>query len=72
MANHAILSNAEVGCIRSDAVYSLNHLKEFHNLGAHALREARRNGLLVRKVGRKHFVLGHDWLTYVSEHGKIV
>lgn len=40
--------------------------------GKAALREMRRNGLPVRRVGRRHFVLGKDLISHIESRGQIV
>ncbi|WP_197453417.1 hypothetical protein [Caulifigura coniformis] len=40
------------------------------NMGRHAIRVARRNGLDVRYVGNQGFVTGDAWLKYLEEHGE--
>jgi len=57
---------------RPDCIYTLEDVRAILGLGAAALRSARRKGLIVRRVGRRSFVLGRDLLAYVEEHGKVV
>lgn len=63
--SQAVASQA-VGEVRADCVYQLDELKTRTGLGTAALRTARRRGLRVRKIGRKGFVLGADFLAYVQ------
>lgn len=51
--------------ILADAVYALADFRRRTGLGAWALRQARRNGLRVRKCGGRSFVIGADWLEYL-------
>lgn len=62
----------EPGVIREDCAYSLEQVKARLGLGTAAIRTARRKGLIVRRVGRKSFVLGADLLEYIREHANIV
>jgi hypothetical protein len=62
----------EPGVIRADAAYSLEQLKSRLGLGTAAIRTARRNGLIIRRVGRKSFALGKDILAYLENHAVIV
>lgn len=57
--------------IQADAAYSLEQVKAL-GLGTCALRTARRNGLAVRRVGRRSYVLGRDLLTYLENDAKVV
>ena len=61
-----------VGVISANAAYSLDQVKARLGLGTAALRTARRKGLIVRRVGRKSFVLGKDLLNYLEECCEIV
>ncbi|HBO43750.1 MAG TPA: hypothetical protein DD670_07430 [Planctomycetaceae bacterium] len=60
----------DLGEIRSDALYTLDEIRRRLGLGSHAVREARRRGLPVRKIGRKCFVLGRDILDFAADSGK--
>ncbi len=50
--------------IYASAVYPLADFRQRTGLGKDAMREARRNGLVVRRIHGRAFVLGSDWLTY--------
>lgn len=52
------------GEIHADGMYTLAEIRARLGLGTYALREARRNGLPVRKIGRRCYVLGKDILAY--------
>ncbi len=56
-----------IGEIRSDCVYTLDEAKARTGLGAAALRTARRQGLKVRKIGRRAYVLGRDIMAYIEQ-----
>ncbi len=58
--------------IHPDVMYPLQEFQERSGLGKAAMREARQKGLTVRKVGRRHFVLGKDFIAYVQEHAAVV
>lgn len=58
--------------IRADECYPLPVFKKLTGMGTCAVREARRKGLPVRKVGLRNYILGKDWLQFVEEHGKPV
>jgi hypothetical protein len=54
------------GAIRADVAYTLQELERRLGLGAWAMRQARRHGLKVRRVGRRGFVLGRDAIEYLE------
>ncbi len=60
------------GEIRADAVYSLPEAQARLNWGSWAFRTARRNGLTVRRVGTRSYVMGRDLLAYIETAGKVV
>jgi hypothetical protein len=49
------------------AIYPLELFKGMTGLDVAAMREARRNGLKVHKVGRRHFVRGEDFHDYLDK-----
>ena len=53
-------------------VYSLDEASRRMGLGTAAIRQARRNGLKIRKLGRRSYVLGEDVIEYLKNHAKIV
>lgn len=59
-------SSEPSGEIRSDAVYTLDAIKRTLGLGGWALRQAQRDGLAVRKVGRRKFVTGKSVIDYLE------
>ena len=65
-------SSAPGGVISADAAYSLDQIKERLGLGTAALRTARRKGLIVRRIGRRSFVMGRDLLDFLDNHATIV
>ncbi|MDX1945217.1 MAG: hypothetical protein SFU86_07410 [Pirellulaceae bacterium] len=60
MANHS------PGVIRPEEIYEVRELRRRMGLGDHAYREARAAGLRVRRLGRKIFVLGEDFIAFVK------
>ena len=59
------------GEIRKDSIYTLKAFKALTGMGDAAMRQARRDGLTVSRVGRCKFVLGQDWFNYCDACGKI-
>ncbi len=51
--------------IRADEVLPLECFMRASGLGRAALREARRSGLIVRRVHNRGFIIGSDWLDYL-------
>ncbi len=62
----------KLGEIHPDVMYPLPEFQERSGLGKAAMREARQKGLKVRRVGRRHYVLGKDFIAYVEEHAAVV
>ena len=58
------------GRITADSMYTLDEIRERMKLGTHALRVARRDGLPVRYIGRRGYVLGADLIEYVRGNAK--
>lgn len=56
----------ELGPIAANACYPLPVFRALTGLSKSAVRQARRNGLLVRKVGRREYVRGSDWDAYLA------
>jgi hypothetical protein len=54
------------GEIHADSMYTLSEIHARLGLGTYALRQARKQGLPVRKIGRRSFVLGKDLLSFVA------
>jgi hypothetical protein len=53
------------GEIVPDRLYTVPELRARADFGDFTWREARTGGLRIRKVGRKMFVLGKDFIDYV-------
>jgi hypothetical protein len=54
------------GEIQTDALYLLEDLKRRTRLGDWALRKARQNGLVVRYIGGRAFVLGKEFIEFAA------
>lgn len=57
------------GAILPDAVYRLDELAARAGWGGHALRAARRAGLVIHRRGKRGYVVGRDFITYVTKGG---
>jgi hypothetical protein len=53
------------GVIRADEAYSAAEFRRRAGLGDYAWRQVRRQ-IRVVEVGKKRYVLGADWLAYLS------
>lgn len=60
------------GAVTRDEVLSLAEFSKRTGMGPAAIRNASRRGLIVRRVGKRSFILGRDFLDYVAEHGRPV
>ena len=58
------------GLVTADTLYTLAEVEERLKLGPHAMRQARRAGLRVRRIGRRGYVLGRDILQFVESTAK--
>jgi hypothetical protein len=54
-----------LGAIQSDSVYPLPVFKKKVGLDAWSLREAKKRGLKIRKIGRRRFIVGSDFIEYL-------
>lgn len=54
------------GLVTADALYTLAEIQDRLKLGQHAMRQARRAGLRVRRIGRRAYVLGRDLMAFVE------
>ena len=67
MAKTATLDRADApGVVSADCLYTLDEVRDRLKLGQAAMRQARRAGLKVRKIGRRRYVLGRDLLAFVE------
>lgn len=58
---------SETGTINANEAYSMPEFCRRTGLREWTIREARRDGLRVVKVGKKPFVMGSDWLEYLRQ-----
>jgi hypothetical protein len=58
------------GVIEAAAVYTLSEFAARMNMTRSAMREARRLGLKVRRIGKRAFVLGRDAIEFIEACGK--
>ena len=65
------MATQQLGGIDPSVLYPVAKLAELQGLSARWLTStARRQGLLVRYVGGRAFVLGADWQDFVEQCGK--
>jgi hypothetical protein len=55
------------GYVQADALYTLQELSRRLQLGVSALRQARRRGLVIHRVGRRGYVLGRDLIAWIEK-----
>jgi hypothetical protein len=60
---------SSLGVILSDATYPLAEFQKLSGLGEAALRQARRQGLVVTAIGRRRFVRGADFYEFIGRRG---
>jgi hypothetical protein len=60
------------GMIEPDRAYTLSAFKKVSGLGTASLRQARRSGLVVRRVGIRSFIMGRDFISWLERNGKVV
>ena len=65
-------TNLKTGEICFGSLYTLDAINERLGIGKAALRKARREGLIVRRIGRKSFVLGEDLIAWVKRSARSV
>ena len=58
------------GTITKDAMYSLLEVKSRLGISDSGLREARRKGLPVHRLGKRGFVSGAELIAFVTEGAK--
>ena len=58
--------------IETSKVYGLKEFQRVTGMGVSAVREARKKGLIVRRVGLRSFIRGADFDEYVRDHAKQV
>jgi len=60
-----------LGVILADATYPLPEFQRLSGLGEAALRQARRQGLVVTAIGRRRFVRGADFHAFIGSKSHI-
>ena len=55
-----------LGAILTDASYPLAMFMGLTGLGVAGIRQARRDGLRILRVGRRKFVMGRDWADFLE------
>ena len=60
-------SSRALGVIRADESYTVAEFKRRASLGDYAYGEARRAGLPIIKLGKKRYVLGRNWIEFLSK-----
>jgi hypothetical protein len=60
----------KAGEIIADAIYTLDEVDARLGLGKSALRTARRQGLTVKRIGRRGYVLGRDVIEWFERSAK--
>lgn len=58
-----------LGVIEAASTYPLPLFKRLTGLSDHALRQARRRGLKVRRSGRRRYVCGADFQQFLTGNG---
>lgn len=56
--------------IRADEALTVPDWMDRTGLGPKSLRRAKAEGLPVRKIGRRCYILGSDWLNHLAKQGK--
>lgn len=70
MAKRATPRPDAPGHITADSLYTLAEIQGRLKLGQHAMRQARRAGLRVRRIGRRGYVLGRDVMEFIDGAAK--
>ena len=55
-----------LGAISDNETYPVSVFMRLSGLSKWAMRSARRNGLIVRTVGKRKFVRGADWSAFLA------
>jgi hypothetical protein len=61
----------QTGRVSADELLTLEAVEQQLGLGKAAMREARREGLPVRRIGRRGYVLGADIIEFVRRTGAV-
>jgi hypothetical protein len=62
------MAKDEASLVRAGECYTLPEFRRRTGLENAAIRSARRAGLIVRRVGRRSYVLGDDFLEFLRTH----
>ena len=66
------LNHGKPGVIERDALYTIDEAADRLRLGKAAFRTARRQSLIVRKIGRRAYVYGGDLIEWFQTEAKTV
>jgi hypothetical protein len=64
--HHDRSNHASNGVIRADELYTIDEFKKRLGIRDATLRSARRAGLCIKYLHGRAFVLGQDWIGYVT------
>jgi hypothetical protein len=59
-----------LAAIRADEALTVPDFLSRTGLGQKSLRKAKAQGLPVRRIGRRCYIIGRDWLDYLARQGK--
>lgn len=62
----------ELGPIFANAIYPLSEFMRLTGLRTASIREMRRVGLIVRRIGRRSYIRGSDFLSWYEKQAEIV
>jgi hypothetical protein len=65
-------SNDQLAPIAADSIYPLDCFMRRTGLAKSAIRAMRRNGFVVRRIGRRSYVWGRDFQDWVENHAEII
>jgi Helix-turn-helix domain len=66
------INNPQFGEIDANSLYTLSEISRRLGLGKAALRTARRQGLVVRRIGRRSYILGADLIAWFKQAARTV
>lgn len=56
------------GALTADAIYTLDEVKARMRMSDSGLRQMRRNGLKVHRVGKRGLIVGREFIEFVQQH----
>jgi hypothetical protein len=59
------------GEINADSLYTLDEIRDRLGLGKSALRTARREGLVIKRIGRRAYVHGGDLIDWFQRSARV-